>query len=817
MFKFKLQSKNYLELIFFVSFICIFFIFNRGWFFETNIIMGHNWDFQFPYDHYSQNFNIASNFTWHDNFGNTNLIITHYFLNNTYVFLSKFLSTSLLIKLIYFLVFFSSFYSMRYLIYKLTSSNNWSYLAGLMYAFSPFLFSAVIAGSFPQWIAYAFSPLFFYFLFSYLANGGRLQLLGVLIAHFFVFIFIQYFLLISFLSIIFGVFFYNKEILSYKKIIKRLSILTIVFIFVNLYWLIPFIFQLTDFYNEIYNHESVASGEFNSIRHVKQNLLHIFFNTGFWDRNLYLNSLVGVERIVFIISTFMILFLAFTSDSIGKSSKLFVVFLSFFLFAAFIVKGGNFPFQDITMWIYSNFPLMRMYRTPQNIMFISAFLFPIVISLALYQSSKPKYYFVLFLSTLTFIGWFNTGDIGHRSLGERNLDSLDFYSINDDIKKVYENNTNRKLLHKELFFPSSYSIYYKDNYNQRSAQGQVPEYFYLDKEGVFVEEVDNEKLLELHEQIDKDFLKQNNIRYITIRNDINYFHVKKLMLTYNYYTMKNYLDSEFTKVYESELATTYLVEDFLPPFYVCSNDEYKFSNFKNIEYGFCNIDPNDLSNLNYTNKLIGSNDRPFIEYAKVSPVEYRVNIKGIKDNSLFLLRFFQQFDKYWNLIPLSKNRKVIEKDKSSYLTEINKFDILDKNKERLLKLSNSNKGDFISKVFYNSVQNDNIIEYNSKLFSLESNKIESKFHLPMDEYLIGRNRFDRVNGWIIDMNYMEENFKDFIYFNDDGSFDMEFRLTYFPQQLFRLGLLISLVSFIFFISIFIFYSIKKIIVKKKYS
>ena len=48
----------------------------------------------------------------------------------------------------------------------------------------------------------------------------------------------------------------------------------------------------------------------------------------------------------------------------------------------------------------------------------------------------------------------------------------DYLVYRDDIiKKVYENNTNRKLLHKELFFPSSYSIYYKNNYNQRSAQG----------------------------------------------------------------------------------------------------------------------------------------------------------------------------------------------------------------------------------------------------------------------------------------------------------------------------------------------------------
>lgn len=804
MSKFQLQPKSYLEIIYFIFFTSFFIIANRAWFFETDIILGHNWDFQFPYDHFSKKMNVASSYMWHDPYGNTNLVVTHYFINNAYVFLSNFLSTTALIKLIFFSVFLSAFYSMKFLLYRLTFSKEWAFLAGLLYAFSPFFFSSIIAGSLPQWFAYAFSPIYFYFLASYLSYGGRIKFIGVLISHFFIIIFLQYFLLISVYAFIFGIFFYRTEKLSYKEIIIRLSILSISFLLVNLYWIIPFLFQLGEFYDQIISNKSSLGAP---IAHLnsEQSLFNIFFGTGFLDRNLYLNSLAGFEKIIFILSTSTILFITFFSAAERKINSFFIFFLSTFLIIAFLAKGGNYPFHELTLWIYNTFPIMKMFRSPQNIMFGTVFLLPILITLALYQSSKQRYYFVFFLSILTLIGWFNTGDIGHSSLSEQKKDSVDFYTINDDIKKIYENNTNRKLLHKELFFPSSYSIRFKENYNQSWAQGGVPEYYFLDNEGVFIEGVDDEKLLNLHKNIDTDFLKKNNIRYITIRNDVDYHHNYKLRNSFNYYDMKNYLDTSFIKVHESEYTSTYLVEDFLPAFYICSKHDYKFSYFENIKNGFCNIDSRHLPYQNYANKLIESNDKPFIEYAKVSPVEYRINIKGLIDSSLFTLRFFQKFDKNWYLIPLDKKRKIIKHDHLIYSTNINKFDSLQKNNISKYNLTNPEGGAFISKVFYNTVQNNNIIENtNSSFFSLEKFKIENLFHFPMDEYLIGRDKFSRVNGWLIDFSKLKENLHDYIYYNEDGTYDIEFKLIYYPQQLLHLGLLISQTFFLCIISLFIF-------------
>jgi hypothetical protein len=789
MSKIKLSLRRHIEKVYFFLFVCLFLIFNRGWFFDLNVIMGHNWDFNFPYELYSKKMNLVSNYLWHDSYGNTNLHITHYLINNAYVFLSHFFTTPILIKVIYFSVFLSSFYSMRYLIYRLTLSKDWGVVSGLLYAFSPFLFSAIIAGSFPQWIAYAFSPIYFYFLSSYLSNGGRLVFVGILISHFFVLIFLQYFVLISISALIFGIFFYKSEALAYSKAIKRLSILAIAFVLINLFWILPFLYQLDDFYSNTIQHASIISG-FPAVQNSKQSILHILFGTGFLDRNLYFESLLGVERVLYLTSVCIILILIFVSYIKGRASRPSLFFLSILLIFILLVKGGNAPFGNISMTFYEYFPLMKMYRSPQNIFFIVAFLFPILVATALNKTKKLKLT-LLALSIVSMIGWFSAGDIGRHSLSLQNRDHLDFYTMNSDIKKVYENNDKRGLLHKELFIPSANSILFQKNDDQIEAQGQVPEYIFLDKQPIFIENTDNALLLDFQETFDKQFLKQNSIRYITIRNDVAHHHWKQ---PHNYLkAVQKVLDSSFKKVYDSEIASTYLVKDFIPAFYVCREDDYTFNTLnESYDYGICNIDLSSVNDLDIVTNLVQQEQPSFVEYTKISPVEYRVNIKGIKRNSSFLLRFFQKYDSLWDLVPLKPEQKmqINTIDRQSF-DQVNEHDRMDIESYKSFNLTRPEGGGFVSKSFYNSVQNDNITGNKEKLYLLNRSKIDNKFHIPIDANSIGSSSYIALNGWIINTDYLMNNYKDYITPNNDGSYDIEFKVLYYPQKIFYLGLVIS--------------------------
>ena len=454
-----------------------------------------------------------------------------------------------------------------------------------------------------------------------------------------------------------------------------------------------------------------------------------------------------------------------------------------------LVKGGNAPFGNITMTFYEYFPLMKMYRSPQNIFFIVAFLFPLVVATSLNKVKKLRLA-ILVLSIVSMIGWFSTGDIGRQSLSEKNMDHLDFYTMNSDIKKVYENNDKRKILHKELFIPSANSILFQKNHDQIESQGQVPEYYFLDKPPIFIENTDNALLLDFQETFDKQFLKQNSIRYITIRNDVAHHSWKQ---PYNYLeVVQRVLDSSFEKVYDSKIASTYLVEDFIPAFYVCRKDDYNLNILSTSDYGICNIDLSSVYDLDVVANLKHQEQPPFVEYTKISPVEYRVNIKGIKRNSSFLLRFFQKYDGFWDLVPLKTGQKMqINTVDSQSFDQVNEHDRMDIESYKSFNLISPEGGGFVSKSFYNSVQNDNITDNKEKLYLLNRSKIDNKFHIPIDANSIGLINYIALNGWIINTDYLMNNFKDYLISNNDGSYDIELKVLYYPQKIFYLGLVIS--------------------------
>ena len=59
---------------------------NRAWLIKPDLTIGRNWDFSFPTNVFNDQINIASDFMWHDAFGNTTLLASHFFINKLFIF-----------------------------------------------------------------------------------------------------------------------------------------------------------------------------------------------------------------------------------------------------------------------------------------------------------------------------------------------------------------------------------------------------------------------------------------------------------------------------------------------------------------------------------------------------------------------------------------------------------------------------------------------------------------------------------------------------------------------------------------------------------
>jgi len=216
------------------------------------------------------------------------------------------------------------------------------------------------------------------------------------------------------------------------------------------------------------------------------------------------------------------------------------------------------------------------------------------------------------------------------------------------------------------------------------------------------------------------------------------------------------------------------------------------------------------------NVLQNFEDLPILEYKKISPSKYRITIHQAKDR--FPLVFSESFHEGWKayLVKPSNFQFPISNIKSNLNSQITNYKILDGNiedqasKEELVgfiekgwvtslgdgkdkkiehkkyqdgkeKLDYVEKYniDFISKNFQGTIQNDNLPD--GSIFETWFKKpLDEKNHLVVNGY---------ANSWIIDPNEICKT--GVCKKNEDGSYDMELVVEFWPQRLFYVGLGIS--------------------------
>jgi hypothetical protein len=166
-----MKSKFYLYLIF----IFLFLISFRGVFWADGYI-GHTWDWGYPL-YPSQIKKYAESimfYIWNDtiDLGISSHVSKSLFLFGLFNYVLHFLGGIILQRIILFLIFFLSVYTFNRLARFLSFNRYASIVTSIFYAFSPLVYSRIIAGHLVYLIAYSIFPLFVLILIKYFLNAA---------------------------------------------------------------------------------------------------------------------------------------------------------------------------------------------------------------------------------------------------------------------------------------------------------------------------------------------------------------------------------------------------------------------------------------------------------------------------------------------------------------------------------------------------------------------------------------------------------------------------------------------------------------------
>ena len=214
---------------------------------------------------------------------------------------------------------------------------------------------------------------------------------------------------------------------------------------------------------------------------------------------------------------------------------------------------------------------------------------------------------------------------------------------------------------------------------------------------------------------------------------------------------------------------------------------YLTKNNAELADGLTNIPKGELSN-------------PTIEYKEINPTKYRVKIHNAKDK--FPMVFSEAFNSGWKMYPKVPSEDKFSENIGNYAVE--EADVLDQASKEEVEtyiekgiVTVTSSGDFISKNFKDTIQNDNLSD-GSVFETLFKGPVSDSNNLLVNGY---------ANSWLIDpVSYCSTHE---CIENADGSYDMEVVLEFWPQRLYYIFGFITLLTFVLCAATFILSRIKK--------
>ena len=493
-------------------------------------LIGHNWDFTFPYpNELFTRIDLLSKYAWLNiDLGSaSDLTISHLIPNTIISTLGKVFGSIVSVKILLVSVLIFAFFGYKKLLDYLKGKNPIHYLFAFLFAFSPFLFNEFIGGSWYMWISYAAAPFYFVSVSSLVLNNKLRYIYVFIISSFFLISSLQNFFCLEFILVSYLLFISYKQ----KRILEvtqKIILYHLVLVGINLYWVINFIISYSHFATIAFT--KTSTGNFFSVQNSLQSIPNILTLSGYLDRNMYFFALPNQLRHFFILGTYSVWFIIFYSifllrkKNTSLSSSIYF-WLALFLFSIFFVKGGNIPFSIETIAFFQNFQFMALFRSPQHLMFFPAFIVPILIAYTyeiLRLENKSYSIMIVWCSILIWTsGWYLNGDLGRHKLTEQKKDRINLFALPFGLQRYYRNNWEQQDFHRILFLPSTLSPIYKPTAFQDGGQGGVPEYLYLNNPTVTAE-----KNIDVAE-FELIFCKNKEKDYFTY---IQKFAVKELIL-----------------------------------------------------------------------------------------------------------------------------------------------------------------------------------------------------------------------------------------------------------------------------------------------
>ncbi|MCB9336313.1 MAG: hypothetical protein H6586_09195 [Flavobacteriales bacterium] len=614
-------------------------------------------------------------------------------------------------------------------------------------------------------------------------------------------------------------------------IVFAVSLITIHF-----YWIGNLVYSFFDFHKHTISNEGFTSNI--QIINATQNIFSVFNLSGYLDRNMYYYVFANWILIFFIASIFLfcisVIIILLNRNQLDKR---YYFWTSLILGLFLIAKCANPPFGKFTLWLYDNFVLMKAFRSPQHLMFLPAFILPIILSFNIrfltnqYPKNKNIITILFFLIVFLWIsGWWYTGDLGHSVLMKQKKDHIDLYGLSPGFTKAIKKNQVNSLYHRILFLPSVKSPYYLPNEYQNHSQGEIAEYLYLKnptltiESNPFVSSLDEFFCSKSKSHFNyTNYISLFNLRYIYFRKDIVPAHT-------SCYTNGDW-DWDIVKagrkidelygsdnIFREEYGSFYLYKDFVPLIHTSNNLLINNTTLEEMvslptyKIGSIMVSENDYKNIKCCDY-----SSPIIEYKKINPTKYRVRIHGVR--GAFPLLLSEKFSPKWkiyitNNLLLKKEDlpsnvhgtyKVEENNIENQASQEELFDFI--NNGWITTLNNSDI-QFVSKKFHNTVQNDNLLNgIFYETFEIMNNIFGSNIKLLEQEKAQHYIANDYANLWILDTeNLCSSNFSKngFCVKNADGSYSYELIIEYYGQKIFYIGLLIGIIGFL---GIVIVYSI----------
>ena len=307
------------------------------------------------------------------------------------------------ITFFYIVGFIFTYLSYRLIFQKTKYGNKiFAVSAGIFFLLNPSAILVVI-GFYPLYVF----PACVFFLLKYLETKKVFYLIPF--SFFFNLGYFSYLpqakcLVIFSLGLIFIVFLYKEmRHLKIKDLILPLCKSVVLFILLNAFLIIPFVRDVFQDRKtaELFQNVSVYDGKADLYS------ASLPYTMRFYNSNLVNNQSklgISLQNPIFILWTFFLWILVLLAIWSVKKRVFWILLIPVVVFM-FLAKGVNPPFGEVYLSLLSNFPFFKIFRTTSTTVIAGSLFFTILLTLTysvIYQKNKVLFYLFLFIHILIF-------------------------------------------------------------------------------------------------------------------------------------------------------------------------------------------------------------------------------------------------------------------------------------------------------------------------------------------------------------------------------------------------------------------------------